>query len=129
MPSQSGTVAEDRALTQSEAEFMRWLLRHGNDRAQSFLPQVEKARVVGRCGCGCASINVSIDGISYYGTKLGMETLCEYQWRSPEGALFQVFAFACGDLLAGIDLWSVDGQGTASALPPTSFLQPINHGA
>jgi hypothetical protein len=121
------TIPDDRLLTSAEAEFIRWLLAHGNERAREFLPQVDRARVVGRCGCGCASINLSIDGISHY-HDAGMETLCEFRWKATEGE-YEVFAFACGGLLAGIDLWAVWGEHPASYLPFTSLLTsaPSSH--
>jgi hypothetical protein len=119
MPS---TVPEDRRLTPAETEFIRWMLAHGNDRSREFLWQLDRAMVVGRCGCGCASINLSISGVTH-APKGGMETLCEYRWAAAEGE-FEVFAFACGNLLAGIDLWAVWGENPASYLPFTALLKP-----
>ena len=116
------TITEDRPLTPAEAEFIRWLLDNGSDHARQFLAQLNRARVIDRCSCGCASINLSIDGNTYYG-KTGMEVLCEYRWNAAQGE-FGVFAFACGDLLAGIDLWTVWGDHPASYLPATSLLRP-----
>jgi hypothetical protein len=124
MKDRPSTIPEDRALTAEERRFIEWLLSHGNARARSFVPQLSNAWVVGKCSCGCASINLSIGGVSHYG-KTGMEPLCEYQWRSPDGALFGVFAYACKDLLAGTDLWSIDGRETASLLPPVEALEPV----
>ena len=120
------SVPEDRLLTSAETEFIRWLLIHGNDRSREFLSQVNRARVVGRCGCGCASINLSIDGVTHY-PNAGMEILCQYRWAAAEGE-FKVFAFACDDLLAGIDLWAAWGEHPASYLPSTSLLKPVPRG-
>lgn len=120
------TIPEDRLLTNAEAEFIRWLLAHGNERSRQFLPQVDRARVVGRCGCGCASINLSIDGITHY-PDAGMETFCVFRWKAIEGE-YEVFAFACGDLLAGIDLWAIWGEYPASYLPFTSLLSQVPNG-
>ena len=114
-------IPENRALTETESNFIRWLLEHGDERARSFLPQLDDAWVTERCSCGCASINLSINGVTYYG-KTGMETLGDYCWHSSSGAFFGVFAFACNDLLAGIDLYSLDGQSTASEIPDVSLL-------
>lgn len=116
------TISEDRPLTTEEHSFLLWLLSEGGDRSRTYLSQVEKAHVVGRCGCGCASINLSIDGVSHYGSA-GMDTLCAYRWSSPAGHLFEVFVFACGGLVAGIDLWSIDAQSIPSEIPSTSVLQ------
>lgn len=124
MTTEITNIAENRALIERESEFIRWLLEHGKERARSFLPQIKSAWVTSRCGCGCASIDLSINGITYKGTA-GMEILCDYCWHTSSGAYFGVFAFACNDLLAGIDLWSIDGQGTASELPDVSLLKVL----
>lgn len=110
-----------RALTETESNFVEWLLSHGDERAQAFLPQIKNAQVIGICGCGCASLDFSIHGVSHYG-KAGMEILCDYGWRSAENALFGVFAFACNGFLAGVDLWSIDSESTATELPNVEFL-------
>jgi hypothetical protein len=115
-------------MTAQESAFVRWLLEHGDARARAFLPQLDSAWVVGKCSCGCASINFSIGGATFYGKRIdglavGMETIVEYEWKSAEGALFGVFAFACNGLLAGLDVWSQDGQHTASELPATAQLR------
>ena len=116
------TITEDRALTTAEADFIRWMLSHGNDRSRQFLAQVDQAHVIGRCACGCTSINLAIDGVTHF-PQAGMEKLCAFRWKAVEGE-FEVFAFACGDLLAGIDLWAVWGQYPASYLPYTALLVP-----
>lgn len=126
MKSRLSTIVESRPLTPVEIEFVRWLLEHGGARAQTFLSQLNGASVTSRCGCGCASFDVSISGITHCGEKdVGMETLCDYQWRTSSGALCGAFAFACAGVLAGIELWSIDGQETPSTIPPVSVLEPL----
>jgi hypothetical protein len=66
----STSVAEDRPLTTAEALLIRWLLENGNPGASRFLPQLDLARVASRCYCGCASIDLAIDGS---GTLAGLE--------------------------------------------------------
>jgi hypothetical protein len=54
----------DRPLTPDEEQLIRWMLEHGAPEAQAFLSQLEKAKATAwRCPCGCASINLSIDGL------------------------------------------------------------------
>ncbi len=71
--------------------------------------------------CGCASIDFAIDG--QRPKKFAMRVLSHYQWRDEQGQLFGAIVFEQDDLLAG-DLWSIDGAGTASTLPPIAFLIP-----
>lgn len=93
-------IPESRALTESEVTVVRWLLEHGNPEASQFLPQLDQAAVVSRCSCGCASIDFAI------------------------GNLFGAFVFEQQGLLAGLDLWSIDGLATPSSLPPIEALVP-----
>ncbi|MBK8479212.1 MAG: hypothetical protein IPL39_23910 [Opitutaceae bacterium] len=63
MPTHIQIIAEDRPLTESEKTLLRWLLEHGETRGRDFLPQIDCARVSGRCGCGCATVDLAVDGL------------------------------------------------------------------
>lgn len=115
----------DRPLTAEERDFIYRLLDAGGDRSRAFIPQIILARVTGECCCGCPSLNLSIGGETHYKSTT-MDILCGYRWSSPEGYLFGVFVFACGGLLAGLDLWSIDGLAIPDKFPPTSAIFPID---
>jgi hypothetical protein len=53
-----------------------------------------------------------------------MRVLSDFQWKDAKGHLFGAFVFERDDLLAGLDLWSIDGQATAAELPPIESLIP-----
>jgi hypothetical protein len=117
-------TSEDRPLSAREVALTTWLLEHGEPEARKFLDHVARARVVGRCPCGCASVDFAVDG-QRAPAGTGLEILADYQWRGAAGELFGVFAFASGDLLAGIEVWSIDGEATPTELPATSQLTPL----
>ena len=117
-------IAEDRPLTLQEVALTRWLLEHGESGAARFLDQLARARIVSRCGCGCASVDFAIDG-QRAPAGTGMDILADYEWRGPAGELFGVFAYAQTDLLGGIEVWSIDGEATPTRLPDTSELTPL----
>ena len=48
------TIPEDRPLSADEYALTRWLLAHGLPGADAHPGALDRARVVGRCGCGCA---------------------------------------------------------------------------
>ena len=81
--------------------------------------EVEHVRVVSRCGCGCASIDF------LNSPRAPMEILSEHKWQTAAGHLFGVFAFAKEGRLAGLEVWSIDGQATPTELPATSSLVPF----
>lgn len=118
------SIAEDRELTPEEHALVQWLLERGEPEATAFLPQLATARVVARCSCGCASSDFSIAGTEP--TRDGsMDILSDYSWHDSAGHLFGAFIFARGGRLAGLDLWSIDGQATATQLPNTRELTPL----
>lgn len=82
---------------------------------------------MGRCGCGCASVELAIDG--HQVASGSMHILSDYQWTDKQGHVFGVYVFARGDSLAGLDVWSIDGQAPASSLPAVQWLMPLNRGA
>jgi hypothetical protein len=120
------TTDENRILTAEEYTLIRWLLEHGEPRASMFVVQLSDVRVSGRCTCGCASIDLAVGG-NRAPADVGMDILSDYCWRDGEHHLFGAFVFARGGLLAGLDLWSIDGQATATRLPNPSELKPVEN--
>jgi hypothetical protein len=114
-------IPEDRPLTTAEERLIRWLLEHGLPEAAGFIPQLVKARVVSRCPCGCASINLAIGG-TVPPTGAGMQILGDFGWQATDGARFGVFVFACAGQLTGLEVWSVDGLTAPSSLPAVGEL-------
>src|SRR5262245_33118033 len=87
-----------RPLTDAEFGPVRWLLQNGVPEAAAYLPQLDLARVVSRCHCGCVSINFAIDGVV---PPVGnMLILADYEWQGTAGEIFGVFVFERGGLLA-----------------------------
>jgi len=117
-------IPEDRPLTEQETTLIRWLLQHGTAAAAEFLPQLTDARVTSRCYCGCASVDFAVKGIVPPPSD-GISILADFQYRNGDGHLCGVFVFERAGLLAGLEVWSVDGLSTPSTLPAIERLQPI----
>jgi hypothetical protein len=77
---------EDRSLSARETAVVVWLLEHGDARAAAVLPQVESARVIARCGCGCASVDFSVDGVTPL-ARSKLEVVSDYCWYTERGNL------------------------------------------
>ncbi len=108
------TLLEDRPLSADEYALTRWLLEHGFPGADAHLDALDHAWVVGRCGCGCASVDFVVDGRRPpHGATY--EVLADYQWRDAAGHLGGVFAFARAGVLAGLEVWSVNGAADTTA--------------
>ena len=117
------SIEVDRELTPDEVILVMWLLEHGEPRAADVVSQLRGARVVSRCGCGCASIDFSVDGIRP-SALAGMDVVSDYWWRTAQGNLCGAFVFLRNGVLAGLDLWSIDGAETPSVLPRPEDLRP-----
>jgi len=116
-------IPEDRPLTAQESALVRWMLEQGTPASTRFIPQLEAAYVVARCPCGCASVDFSVGRVVPAPGPLSI--LADFEYRTAEGHLCGVFVFERDGLLAGLEVWSVDGLSTLSTLPATSQLQPL----
>jgi hypothetical protein len=116
----AGTIPEVRPLTDKEQTLVAWLLAHGVPKAESFRRQLQDARIVSRCGCGCASVNFSIDGKQP--DESGLDILSDFYWTDNEVESYGVFVFAKGDLLAGLEVYSMSGP-TPKVLPKPEALR------
>jgi len=119
------TIEEDRPLTASERTLVRWLLENGGESAQTFLPQIGQLRVIGRCACGCASVDFAVGGQAVRDADESMKVLSDYNWVDDEERFFGVYIFARRGVLAGLDLWSIDGAAIPNALPEIERLRPV----
>lgn len=118
------SIPADRPLTSEERVLVRWLLEHANSKRDSreFLSQLEQARVVSQCSCGCASVDFAI-GEQVPPNAEPLDILSDYWWEDKSGAKFGVFVFAKAGLLAGIEVYSIDGLANADKLPRTDSLK------
>jgi hypothetical protein len=118
MTQHRSSIIEDRPLTRQERALLQWLLEHGQPSAAAHVREIDGLRVVARCGCGCASID-------FVDFSAALEILADYKWQDEAGHLFGAFAFAKEGHLAGLEVWSVDGEATPTTLPDPSVLEPL----
>jgi hypothetical protein len=55
----------------------------------------------------------------------GISILGDFAYRTAEGYLCGAFVFERAGLLAGLEVWSVDGLSIPTSLPATEQLQPL----
>ena len=127
MSQHSDSSREVRNLTQAEHQLTEWLLLQSGSKNHKYLAQLSDARVAGKCQCGCASVDFSITEKTPH-RGAGLEILADYLWRSESGNLMGVFVFAQEEQLAGLEVWSVDGEETPTELPTTEQLIPCEEG-
>ena len=110
----------ERPLTEKERSVTLWLLQQCDDDASTFLADVGKATVVGRCPCGCDTIDFAISG--FRPENNGMNVLSDFYWIDDDGYTNGIFVFSISGQLAGLEVYSCDGECGAVRLPDPSRL-------
>jgi hypothetical protein len=98
------------------------MLEFGGLDASAFLTQLERARVVSRCPCGCASIDFEVTGLPP--PSGGLRVLGDFVWGD-ESDLYGAFIFECSGVLAGIEVYGLAGDNTPRTLPAAHALRPF----
>jgi hypothetical protein len=105
--------AEPRPLTPNERTTLDTLLAADFPGAAELRAQAATARVTGRCGCGCPSINLVVDG------ALPVAELADdpvaFEADGPDGGLI---VFAEEGRLSCLEYWSVGDEPPAAFPPP-----------
>jgi hypothetical protein len=113
----------NRPLTSAEEDLIRWMLEHGAPEARAFLPQLEKAQVTPwRCKCGCASINLSVEG--FPSPSGGPHPIADFVFGGDED-LSGIFVFEQSGVLAGLEVYGMAGDAPKS-LPSPESLRPFS---
>jgi hypothetical protein len=118
-PTQEGSIYLDRPLTDEERELTRWILENGESEGIEFLDQLERARVVGVCTCGCATIDFVVEGL--LGAPPGVHILGDFIYGS-EANSAGVFVFSSGGILSGLEVYGRSGDAP-KVLPKPSELR------
>jgi len=112
----------NRQLTQEERDLVRWMLEHGEPEAASFLTQVDRALVTPwRCACGCASFNLSVQGLP--DPEGGLHILGDFVFGSPD-ELSGVFVYERAGVLSGLEVYGLAGDAPQT-LPAIASLRPF----
>jgi hypothetical protein len=122
--SSNGSKVENRPLTVEEKTLLEWLMEQGSPEAREFTPQLEHARVVGRCGCGCPTIDLGI-GASDTRTVGASQILAEFVGTSPEGWQVGVLLHARDGKLSELEIYNLSEHEGAYSLPSISTLTPF----
>jgi hypothetical protein len=114
-------IPDRRPLTRSERQLAQWMLEHGKPQALEFLPQLERAEVVSRCPCGCASIDFEVTGLAK--PSGGLQILGDYVFGDGTDVA-GAFIFERAGVLAGIEVYGMAGDAPRT-LPDPAELRPF----
>jgi hypothetical protein len=115
-------IPDDRPLTKQEIDLVRWMLEPGAPRAVEYIAQLERARVIARCYCGCASIDFAVEGLPRP-ISGNMQILADFEYGDAV-RLCGAFVFAKEGVLSGLEVcgYAVDAP---RLLPAVHELRPL----
>jgi len=113
-----------RPLTVQERSITRWLIDHAScDESEKgeYFAQLEEATVVGMCSCGCASVDFAISGLKS-DPSAPLDPFGDFITKDQR---FGVFVFSRQNRLAGIEIYSLQGDEAGSVFPSFEELVPM----
>ena len=111
-----GTVTEDRPLSAREIEIVSWLLAHASRSLEHLASMPNTLRVVGRCDCGCPSVDFEVGGQAPPNAPL-----VEATGRTADGIYVGVVLWGRRDVVTGLEFHEMDRP--VRSLPLVATLQ------
>ncbi len=114
------TLDADRPISRQEVEIVSWLLRNASTKEplNHLLDGVDRLQVVGRCGCGCASVDFEKGGQSG-----DCHPIAEATAESHAGLKCGLILWGRDDAVTGLEVYEMDPDSTNS-LPRLETLKP-----
>lgn len=101
------SIPEDRPLTAKEVRLARWMLENGEPDGRDYVHQLESARVVSRCPCGCATIDLEVEGLP---PARGISRILgEFSFLQGDDESV-IFIYADRGVLGGIEVYGLTGD-------------------
>jgi hypothetical protein len=116
----SKTIVEDRPISPAEAAVVEWLLRNASvvGSLEHLVQGVQQLRVVGRCGCGCASIDFEKDG-----QTSKARVIADAVGETAPKLRCGVILWGRDDAVTGLEVYEWE-PGSNLALPSVESLKP-----
>ncbi|TGK77679.1 hypothetical protein EHQ24_18860 [Leptospira noumeaensis] len=110
-----------RLLTEEETTIILWLLKNSPSNLTHHINNIANIIVQDKCKCGCASIDF-LNRKEY--KKSNLTIISDFKWKDNKNNLFGIFLFEVNSKLAGLEVYSIDGNAeTPKILPNIQNLQ------
>ena len=119
------TEPENRKPSGEERALLTWLIQNGCQEARLFAPQIDAVRVVGRCSCGCPTIDFAVDDPISSGIDCP-RVLSDFIGSTPEGWQVGVLLHQNGGKLAEMEVYNLSEHEGSFGLPNISTLKPFD---
>lgn len=112
------TIPEDRVISAEEAAIVQWLLENGSivGDLSHLKPSVCRLPVVGRCSCGCPSID-----FVHNGQGAGSTRIAEGYGSTPEGGHVGLILWGTTDAILGLEVYGF--ERSAVSIPALATLE------
>jgi hypothetical protein len=107
---------ERRPLTGEERKLLEWLLANGTPEARPYLSQVADVNVVGKCTCGCPTIDLA-RGESAQRKTAPSTILADFVGKSPEGVEVGVIVHAREGEISELEVYAIPNWEGPFSLP------------
>lgn len=111
-----------RDLTSAERDLLDWVLEHSARDSEHYQAQIPRLHVVGRCGCGCPTVDLALKG-QPHSREAVAQLIAEAEGEASEGVPVGVLIFAKDRILSELEVYSMSGE-TPFSLPFPDALTP-----
>lgn len=110
------TQVERRPLTKEERALLEWLIANGEPDAQQYASQLSELKVVGRCTCGCPSLDLAA-GVREERTTGPSHVLADFDGITVEGVQVGVILHAREGQVSELEIYAIDDFKGSFNLP------------
>ncbi len=113
---------ESRLLTEKERKLLEWLSANGRPNAKPYLSQIANVKVVGKCTCGCPTIDLALGDREQPNTGPSV-ILADFVGRTPEGTEVGVIVHAREREISELEIYAIPGCDGRFSLPSVESLK------
>lgn len=114
--------AERRRLSKEEQILLEWLIANGSLDAQQYASQIVDIIVVGRCTCGCPSIDLAVEESENRKTGAS-HLLADFEGKTPEGIDVGVILHAREGKISELEVYAIPEVKGPFSLPSIESLK------
>jgi hypothetical protein len=122
------TIPENRQLNAGERTLIEWLIANGVPEARAFTHQLTELHVIGRCSCGCPTVDLAFRD-SQQPTTGPSQILADFFGVTPEGIEVGVILHARQDAISELEVYSLGTTDTTDrtfGLPRIETLKTLD---
>ena len=114
---------EDMPLTEEERTLLEWLIANGTPDAHQYAHQVPRLRVIGRCTCGCPTIDLALAGDSH--KKAGSKIIADFEGVTSQGLRVGVIVHVREEEISELEVYPIDEATGPFGLPSPETLRML----